>query len=79
MSPHTIVHEYDDEGRHRLKIMLAFQGMKSHAVGTHGDWEDYKVPAKVEYEGRTFIAFTNYWRGFFEADKIMELKEKYEL
>lgn len=79
MSPYSIEHEFNDKGEHRLKIMWAFQNMKPHASKTHGDWEGYKVPAKVRHEGRTFIVFTQYYLGWFTPNKIMELKEEFEL
>lgn len=80
MSPYTIVHEWNKmQLMHRLKVMLKFSNSPPHATKTYGDWCGYKAPATVEHDGRTFIWFSHYWTGVVRIEKIMELKEEFEI
>lgn len=69
--PYKVEHEWDEEaGTHRLSVN---SGPGKPVV--HGDWNGFKTPAIVEHEGQTFIWFSNYWAGYVDTEKIMELKE----
>lgn len=72
--PIKVEHEWDKKTtRHRLNVMFYYEGMPSHATATFGDWCDYRSPATVKWSDRTFVYFSDYYRGYVPTEQILEL------
>jgi hypothetical protein len=66
MQPLTFTHEFDRHGNHRIIA----SGAGGNIVT---EWATYRAAATITIDGDKYMAFTSFWSGTFESDRVYRI------